>query len=62
MKTAEDAEIIGRDADGVVVGSILVEAVRESLDATGNPTERTVGAVTELVASLAKGVRRARAA
>ncbi|WP_349358812.1 tryptophan synthase subunit alpha [Stappia sp.] len=60
VKTAEDAEVIGRDADGVVVGSVLVEAVRESLDDAGKATDKTVAAVTERVASLAEGVRRAR--
>lgn len=31
IKTAEQAEEIGKHADGVVVGSILVEAIRKSL-------------------------------
>ena len=38
-------------ADGVVVGSALVDALQASLDADGKATARTVGAVTELVAS-----------
>ncbi len=63
VKTAEHAASIASGADGVVVGSALVEAVRTSLDADGKATERTVTAVTDLVASLAAGVRRvARAA
>ncbi|MEH0074305.1 tryptophan synthase subunit alpha [Pannonibacter sp. Pt2] len=60
VKTAEDAEAIGKDADGVVVGSVLVEAIRNSLDADGQATDKTVAAVTNLVSSLAGGVARAR--
>jgi tryptophan synthase alpha chain len=62
VKTAEDAEVIGRDADGVVVGSVLVEAVRNSLDAEGRATGATVEAVSALVRELAGGVARSRAA
>jgi len=61
VKSADQAETIGRDADGVVVGSALVEAVRGSLDAEGRATSDTVGAVARLAAEIAKGVRRARA-
>jgi tryptophan synthase alpha chain len=60
VSTAAQAEAIGRDADGVVVGSALVTAVRNSLDADGRATKRTVSAVTDLVAELARGVGRAR--
>ena len=60
IKTAEDAAEIGRHADGVVVGTVLVEAVRTSLE-DGKPTARTVAAVRDLVADLAAGVKRARA-
>ncbi|MFD1697483.1 tryptophan synthase subunit alpha [Roseibium aestuarii] len=62
IKTAEDAENIGRKADGVVVGSVLVNAIKDSLDADGRATEKTVSAVTDLVSSLAEGARRARKA
>ncbi len=58
VKTADDAEAIAKGADGVVVGSALVERVRLSLDAEGKATEKTVSAVTSLVAELAAGVRR----
>ncbi|KRE22030.1 tryptophan synthase subunit alpha [Bosea sp. Root483D1] len=57
VKTPADAIAIARDADGVVVGSALVERVRLSLDAEGKATEKTVSAVTSLVAELAAGVR-----
>jgi tryptophan synthase alpha chain len=57
VKTAEQAAVIGHAADGVVVGSALVSAVRASLDADGKATKTTVSAVTDLVAELARGVR-----
>ena len=50
----------GAGAEGVVVGSALVNAVKESLDKKGKATSRTVKAVTTLVAELAKGVRGAK--
>jgi tryptophan synthase alpha chain len=61
VKTANQAQAIGRAADGVVVGSALVNAVRDSLDSEGHATSGTVAAVTDLVAELAGGVRAARA-
>ena len=60
IKTADDAAIMGRDADGVVVGTAICNAVRDSLD-DGKATAGTVAAVTALVSDLANGVRRARA-
>jgi tryptophan synthase alpha chain len=60
VKTAAHAGAIAANADGVVVGSALVDAVRASLDRDGKATARTVGAVTGLVAELAEGVRAAR--
>ena len=60
VKNAENAAEIARGADGVVVGSALVEALRASLDEGGKATEDTVKAVTSLVASIAAGVRGAR--
>jgi tryptophan synthase alpha chain len=60
VKTAQDAAQIAATADGVVVGSALVERVRLSLDEKGRATEKTVSAVTDLVRDLAGGVRSAR--
>ncbi|MEJ1157207.1 tryptophan synthase subunit alpha [Prosthecomicrobium sp. N25] len=60
VKTAEQARTIGRDADGVVVGSALVNALAATLDAEGRATGATVPAVTAFVADLAAGVRSAR--
>jgi tryptophan synthase alpha chain len=61
VRTAAQARAIGRAADGVVVGSALVDAVKGSLDEKGRATSSTVAAVTALVAELAGGVRAARA-
>jgi len=60
VRTSEQAAAIARGADGVVVGSALVELVRGSLDAAGKPTARTVTAVADLVTALSQGVRGAR--
>src|SRR5881296_1258169 len=57
VRTPEQAAAIARRADAVVVGSALVSAVKDSLDEQGKATERTVQAVTDLVAALADGVR-----
>ena len=60
VKNAEHARAIAEAADGVVVGSVLVDAVRQSLDESGKATGATVKAVTNLVAELANGVRSVR--
>jgi tryptophan synthase alpha chain len=57
VKTGAHAAAIAQGADGVVVGSALVEAVRNSLDADNRATSRTVEAVTILVKDLSAGVR-----
>ena len=61
VKTPEQASAVGKTADGVVVGSVLVNAIRESLDADGKATAYTVSAVTDIVEALAKGCADARA-
>ncbi len=61
IKTADDAASMGKDADGVVVGTAICNAVGNSLD-NGKATPGTVAAVTTLVAGLASGVKRAKAA
>ena len=61
VRTAEQAAAIASGADGVVVGSALVNALKESLDKDNKATAKTVTAVTDLVAALARGVRGARA-
>ncbi len=60
VRNAESARSIAAGADGVVVGSALVEALRVSLDAKGKATANTVKAVADLVADIAKGVRAAK--
>ncbi|WP_137150243.1 tryptophan synthase subunit alpha [Devosia sp. FKR38] len=59
IKTAEDAAEIGKHADGIVVGSVLVDAVARSL-VDGKATDQTVDAVRTLVAEIFSGVKRAR--
>jgi len=59
IKTGEEVAIIGRDADGVVVGTALCNAIGNSL-ADGQATANTVPAAQRLVTSLAEGARRAR--
>ena len=60
VRTAEQASVIASCADGVVVGSALVNALKGSLDPDDKPTAKTVTVVINLVAELARGVRSAR--
>jgi tryptophan synthase alpha chain len=60
IKSAEDAAIIGRDADGVVAGTALCNAIGASLK-DGRATADTVPALTQAVSALAGGARRAKA-
>ena len=57
IRSAETARAIALCADGAVVGTALVEALRGSLDGEGRATDKTVTAVAELAATLARGVR-----
>ena len=57
VRSVEQARAIAEGADGVAVGTALVEAVRTSLDEPGKAPAATVKAVTDLVAELAGGVR-----
>lgn len=59
IKTAEDAALIGKDADGVVVGSALVSAIGATL-VDGRAQPDTPAAVHSLVRTLAEGAKRAR--
>jgi tryptophan synthase alpha chain len=58
VRDAASAAAIAAIADGVVVGSAIVEALRGSL-VEGKASVKTLPAVTSLVASLAQGVRTA---
>ena len=62
IRTPDAARAIAENANGAVVGTALVDALRASLDAEGRATPRTVGAVADLVSALAQGVRGARQA
>ena len=60
VRTAAHARAMAEGADGVVVGSALVEAVRQSLGPDSKPTAKTVAAVIDLARALAEGVHSAR--
>ncbi|WP_187969672.1 tryptophan synthase subunit alpha [Aquibium microcysteis] len=62
VKTAEQARAIGASADGVVVGTAIVNAVANVLGPKGEMTADPAEAVATLVAGLAQGVRQARLA
>jgi tryptophan synthase alpha chain len=57
IRTPEAAALIAGHADGVVVGSALVDALASSLDSAGRATATTVAAVSDLAARLAQGVK-----
>ena len=59
IKTPDDARVIGREADGVVVGTALVSVVADSL-VDGRAGPDTVAAVHRLVRTLAEGVKQAK--
>jgi tryptophan synthase alpha chain len=62
IRTPDAARAIAENANGAVVGTALVDALRASLDAEGRATPKTVGAVAAVVAALAQGVRGAKQA
>ncbi|AZO72435.1 MULTISPECIES: tryptophan synthase subunit alpha [unclassified Mesorhizobium] len=62
VKTAEQARVIGASADGVVVGTAIVNAVANVLGPKGEKTADPAEAVATLVSGLAQGVRTARLA
>jgi len=57
VKSGAHAAAVAQGADGVVVGSALIEALKASLDAEDRATSHTVEAVTTLVKELSNGVR-----
>jgi len=62
VKTAEQARIIGASADGVVVGTAIVNAVANVLGPKGEMMADPAQAVATLVSGLSQGVRAARLA
>jgi tryptophan synthase alpha chain len=60
VKTADHAKVIGSSADGVVVGTAIVNQVATSLTKDGKATADTVQAVATLVRGLSTGTRSAR--
>ncbi|APO72887.1 tryptophan synthase subunit alpha [Rhizobium etli 8C-3] len=60
VKTADHAKVIGSSADGVVVGTAIVNQVATSLSRDGKATADTVQAVATLVRGLSSGTRSAR--
>ncbi|TCU35951.1 tryptophan synthase subunit alpha [Rhizobium azibense] len=60
VKTADHAKVIGSSADGVVVGTAIVNQVATSLSSDGKATADTVQAVATLVRGLSSGTRSAR--
>ena len=59
VRTSAQAQAIAMGADGVVVGSVLVDAVKNSLDGNGKPTQVTPEAVHKIVRELASGIKKA---
>ncbi|MCA1970234.1 MAG: tryptophan synthase subunit alpha [Rhizobium sp.] len=62
VKTAEHARLIGANADGVVVGTAIVNQVATSLDKDGRASAATVQSVATFVRGLSAGVHAARLA
>src|SRR6266542_2067290 len=54
IRTPEAARAIAENANGAVVGTALVDALRGSLDEEGRATAKTVTAVADLVSALAQ--------
>ncbi|MEJ6784127.1 tryptophan synthase subunit alpha [Aminobacter sp. Piv2-1] len=62
VKTAEQAKVIGASADGVVVGTAIVNAVANVIGPKGEKTADPAEAVATLVNGLSQGIRAARLA
>jgi tryptophan synthase alpha chain len=60
VKTPENAAAIAAGADGVVVGSALIDALAKTLDSEGRATASSASAVTSLVSALAKATHKPR--
>jgi tryptophan synthase alpha chain len=60
VKTAEQAKVIGAAADGVVVGTAIVNQIANTLTKDGKATADTVQAVATFVRGISTGTRSAR--
>ncbi len=59
VRTPKQAQAIAQGADGVVIGSALVTAIKDSLDTQGRSCGKTAPAVLDLVKSLSQALRTA---
>lgn len=57
VRTPEQAKAIATGADGVVVGTALVNCISQSLDPKGQATGKTVPSVLDMVNSLSQPLR-----
>ena len=57
VRTPDQARAIAKGADGVVVGSALVRAIKDSLTQDGRATGNTAGSVLSLVEGLSAALR-----
>ncbi len=57
VKTGEQAKAIAQGADGVVVGSAIVQNIEKTLDSVGKATSETVPAVLDMVSTLAQALK-----
>ena len=57
IKNREQAREVALHADAAVVGSALVDRVKDNLSGEGVPNDGLVDAVLDLVRSLSEGVR-----
>jgi tryptophan synthase alpha chain len=57
VTTPAQAKALAAGADGVAVGSALVNAIRDSLGPDGKSTGKTVAKVLDLVKSLSRALR-----
>jgi len=59
VRTGDQAYDIAKNADGVVAGSVLVDAITDNLDENGTPGPNTATAVHKVVKQLADGIKAA---
>ena len=59
VRTPEQARVMAKGAEGVVVGSALVRTIEDSLTQDGGATGNTVGSVLSLVGRLSAALREA---